>query len=593
MAISGQIILPYGDAPPNTPSVGKLSIYPKNDKNIYVKTDDNNEYALATFSGIISDHGALAGLSDDDHTQYLTEARGDARYYTETEIDERLATVSGAIPTYHSTLQGLDNDDHIQYLTTTRGDNRYFTETELNNGQLDTRYYTESEIDTISGSLQDTIDNIVLSTDHGSLSGLIDDDHTQYLTEVRGDARYYTEAEVDTISGALNTKIITDHGALFGLSDDDHTQYLTESRGDNRYYTKTSLDVGQLDTRYYTESEIDSKLLVVSGTLSACQIRRSTNFTVPTSWGNVTFDITDVENDSNVISHDIINTERVNIKETNLYVLTYIAHIQATGSTTYTYSRLLINGTTTISGSEAKVNTYAGEVITLANHFYTNLQANDYVVLQMYTPGTTAAIFDTVLTVAIAKGVKGEPGIPGIDGVPGSGSTILVKDEGATVSGSPHTVLNFIGPTVSVTDAGAGVANITISAEQVFGSYATYNSSDAETAISATTTPQQKVRLTTSSIPVGTYRVGYSYESSSRSTTNDMIVRVQIDDTTNIMTGQVESEDAGADQWIPASGFYIGTFTAGAHNIDMDFYSNTTGYTIAIRRARLEFWRIS
>lgn len=30
--------------------------------------------------GGVTDHGALTGLGDDDHTQYLTAARGDARY---------------------------------------------------------------------------------------------------------------------------------------------------------------------------------------------------------------------------------------------------------------------------------------------------------------------------------------------------------------------------------------------------------------------------------------------------------------------------------------------------------------------------------
>lgn len=32
-------------------------------------------------------HGSLVGLSGDDHTQYFNEARGDARYYTESEVD--------------------------------------------------------------------------------------------------------------------------------------------------------------------------------------------------------------------------------------------------------------------------------------------------------------------------------------------------------------------------------------------------------------------------------------------------------------------------------------------------------------------------
>ena len=52
----------------------------------------------------------------------------------------------------------------------------------------------------------------------------------------------------------------TDHGALTGLGDDDHTQYLNNTRGDARYYTKTQLDSGQLDSRYYTETEVNTML---------------------------------------------------------------------------------------------------------------------------------------------------------------------------------------------------------------------------------------------------------------------------------------------------------------------------------------------
>lgn len=53
---------------------------------------------------------------------------------------------------------------------------------------------------------------------------------------------------------------VTDHGLLTGLADDDHTQYHNDARGDARYYTKTQLDAGQLDTRYYTESEVNTLL---------------------------------------------------------------------------------------------------------------------------------------------------------------------------------------------------------------------------------------------------------------------------------------------------------------------------------------------
>jgi hypothetical protein len=64
---------------------------------------------------------------------------------------------------------------------------------------------------------------------------------------------------------------VTDHGLLTGLGDDDHSQYHNDARGDARYYTKTQLDAGQLDTRYYTETEVDAALtnkqdFIVAGT---------------------------------------------------------------------------------------------------------------------------------------------------------------------------------------------------------------------------------------------------------------------------------------------------------------------------------------
>ena len=41
--------------------------------------------------GGVTDHGALTGLSDDDHSIYHTDARGDARYYTQSQVTTFLA----------------------------------------------------------------------------------------------------------------------------------------------------------------------------------------------------------------------------------------------------------------------------------------------------------------------------------------------------------------------------------------------------------------------------------------------------------------------------------------------------------------------
>jgi len=68
----------------------------------------------------------------------------------------------------HGNLQGLGDDDHPQYLNIARGDARYYTQTQLDNGQLDNRYYTESEVD---GLLNNKADKVSGAT-AGNLAGL-------------------------------------------------------------------------------------------------------------------------------------------------------------------------------------------------------------------------------------------------------------------------------------------------------------------------------------------------------------------------------------------------------------------------------------
>lgn len=46
----------------------------------YTLPDKDGTFAMMDDVGGSADHGALTGLADDDHPQYLTEARGDARY---------------------------------------------------------------------------------------------------------------------------------------------------------------------------------------------------------------------------------------------------------------------------------------------------------------------------------------------------------------------------------------------------------------------------------------------------------------------------------------------------------------------------------
>lgn len=123
----------------------------------------------------------------------------------------------------------------------------------------------------------------------------------------------------------------------------------------------------------------------------------------------------------------------------------------------------------------------------------------------------------------------------------------------------------------------------------IFGSNFQQESSDGESSTTSSTF-QQKLRLTTSELPSGVYRIGFYYEWQ-KSGLSDFLSRVQVNDTTNISEGFEEAVDAGSDQWFVRGGFgyYSGS---GVLNIDLD-YAASGGDTSYIRRARLEIWRIS
>ncbi len=127
--------------------------------------------------GGVTDHGALSGLLDDDHPQYHNDARGDFRYYLKAAVDSAIASAVAA-----ASVEDRKRANHSGTQT--------------------------------ASSISDFNAAVAAAggggggggvTDHGALSGLLDDDHPQYLTNGRGDARYYTQALVDSKTAAAAT----------------------------------------------------------------------------------------------------------------------------------------------------------------------------------------------------------------------------------------------------------------------------------------------------------------------------------------------------------------------------------------------------
>jgi hypothetical protein len=205
--------------------------------------------------------------------------------------------------------------------------------------------------------------------------------------------------------------------------------------------------------------------------LPALQIRRSTELNpLPTTWTDFVFDTVDLQNNTSVIEWDPVNADRVLIKETGLYEITYngVADDEFDG-------RIRINDTTVIPGSLKEVGDKAdvnqiqtqGTVAVLAN-----LTAGDFLTFQVDT--ITDAEFMLAGTIMTVKKLQGTKGDKGDQGIPGVGSSILVRDEGVTVPNGPFTTLNFTGAGVTATgSAGTAIINVPggAPAKQVFNSH--------------------------------------------------------------------------------------------------------------------------
>lgn len=316
--------------------------------------------------------------------------------------------------------------------------------------------------------------------------------------------------------------------------------------------------------------------------LAAVQARKTATLVMPTAWTDVSFDTTDIENNTAVLDHQAGTPDRILVGETGLYLIIYQFEVSPSTSGSF-YGRVRKNDTDVVVGSTQSSYTYGGESDIISINVIASLTAGDFLSVQTYiaTAGTMAAN----ATFAAYK-------LNGTQGTPGSGSTITLYDEGTPLTNTPHAGVNFVGGGVTAVDAGGGVATVTIPTSGVFGTQA----QDAENPTPASTTSTaftQFLRITTPVVPAGRYRIGWYYNWRYASTANDFLARVQVDDTTTVMSQQQEPQDAGADQRYPVGGFAYVNLTNAAHTIDLDFASNLAGTAATMNNARLEIWRVS
>jgi len=297
------------------------------------------------------------------------------------------------------------------------------------------------------------------------------------------------------------------------------------------------------------------------GTSSIVQLHRSADLTADNTWQDVEFDVIDIENDTDTLERDDVNTDRILVKQDGYYLINYNFSTW-TSNGVANEVRVRVNDTTILPSSYQQslcTITDAENSVPLTNSLSVSLSNGNYITLQIKASNGCK---QQDVNFSIAKLVGSD----------------IIGPQGVT------------GPT--------GPQGPTGSSEAVFGTE--YENAENEGESSTTnTTFQQKLRLTTVSLPAGTYQIGWSCEAKPDDGEQRIAgTQVQVDDTTTLCYSEIAGNVPYPGEipygfWTTVSGFKVIELEAGSHNIDVDFKRAGSSGTSYIKRVRLTIWRVS
>ena len=228
---------------------------------LYKKTGDDGLFWLPDSGGVeldltlasgVTDHGDLTGLGDDDHTQYaLLAGRSGGQTIIGSTLASEALTLESTSNATKGNIVALDNIDARKYIQFTdiaapsngsNGTGRLYKKTG-NDGLFWLPDSGGAEIDvTTSGGV----------TDHGLLSGLGDDDHTQYvLLAGRSGGQTIIGSTLASEALTLESTSNATKGDIVALDNIDARKYIqftdiaapsNGSNGSGRLYKKTGND---------------------------------------------------------------------------------------------------------------------------------------------------------------------------------------------------------------------------------------------------------------------------------------------------------------------------------------------------------------
>jgi len=206
------------------------------------------------------DHGNLSGLADDDHTQYsLVDGSraytgvisydsnktftADTNIVDKKYVDDLVSTTSGTMD--HGSLLGLADNDHTQYLMSVAGAPLTVASQEI------TFNYDSSDFQLSGNNLQIKDSGV----DHDATTNFVAEEHIRW--DLSQSPTYYIHPDNIPASGVTQYNNQLDHGTLQGLGDDDHTQYILADG--TRAFTGTVVGVYPTATNHLaTKGYVDS-----------------------------------------------------------------------------------------------------------------------------------------------------------------------------------------------------------------------------------------------------------------------------------------------------------------------------------------------
>lgn len=229
--------------------------------------------------------------------------------------------------------------------------------------------------------------------------------------------------------------------------------------------------------------------------LAAVQVRRTTTLTVTSTWTDVSFDVADVVTNSSQVA--VLSATQVRVLAAGTYKISFKWEIQQTSPTTQSaQGRMVRNGSAVVPGSEYHTLIYPSESDIIAGECLVTLAANDVLTAQVAMLTGTGTMSEGA-TFLVQK-------LEGSQGPSGAGSSVSVQNNGVPVAGTPHSTINFTGGSVSVTNAGGGVANVAVNPTSVYGEAA---ATSTTTTTSASDTLMAGMSVTP---PAGTYLVWFT-----------------------------------------------------------------------------------